>query len=99
MGETRSRLRKDAWIAVLAGLLLAVVLWLASYWMGDSHNVFNYFVFGLQFMGWWACIVLRGIHSATMTDFGEIGIPINAVIYTAAIFCVLRILAKIKNSN
>ena len=99
MNEAPSTLRKHALIAVIAGLLLAVVLWLASYWVGDSHNVFNYFVFGLQFMGWWACIVLRGIHSATMRDFAEIGIPSNAVIYTAAIFCVLRIFARIKNSN
>jgi hypothetical protein len=87
---------------IVAGSLLSVALWFAVYRVAESSwrsTGFSHFLFWLQVIGWWPCIVFRGVHSATKTDFAVIGIPINAGIYAAVIFFLLRIFARIKTSS
>ena len=43
-------------------------------------------------VGSYVCIVLRGIHTATETDFAIIEIPVNAAIYAVALFGLMHIL-------
>jgi len=46
--------------------------------------------FGLQLIGWFATMMLLGVHSATKMHYAGIAIPINALVYAAIIFVVLR---------
>ena len=43
-----------------------------------------------QIVGFLFFFILRGVHTATVTDFVLIAIPINAAIYTLVIFLLLR---------
>src|ERR1035441_7688927 len=47
-----------------------------------------------QFVGFVVCIALRGVHSATKTDFAEIAIPINAAIYTGFVLVLLQVFRR-----
>jgi hypothetical protein len=76
-----------AWVAILAGSLISVALFTAAY--SFPHD----FLYWPQAVGFYACIVLRGIHTATKTDFAIIGIPVNAAIYAVALFGLMHILA------
>lgn len=72
--------RKRACVAVVIGILLSVVLFLLSY------ATRNEFLAAPQWAGFFITMLLRGIHSASKTDYALIGIPINAAIYALIIF-------------
>jgi hypothetical protein len=72
----------------MAGLLSSTVLFVGSY---SSPTAFLYWP---QAIGFFACMVLRGVHTATKADFAMIAIPVNAAIYSVVILGLMRILAK-----
>jgi hypothetical protein len=47
-------------------------------------------------MCFYVCMLLRGVHSATETDYALIAIPVNAVIYGAVILILLRVIWRAK---
>jgi hypothetical protein len=49
-------------------------------------------------MGFFVCALVRGLHSATDTDYALIGIPTNAAVY-AAIILILLLLIRRPESN
>jgi hypothetical protein len=75
---------KHIWIALIAGFGISAMLFWVSY--ATSSVVLSW----PQCAGFWVCMVLRGVHSSTKTDFAEIAIPINAAIYAMFIFLLLR---------
>ena len=79
------------WVAILAGLLLSSVLFIGS------HFTSNYFLYWLQAIGLYTCMVIRGVHTSTEADFATIAIPINAAIYAFVIFGLMRFRAKKKH--
>ncbi len=70
-------------MALLGGLALSALL----YCLSSPKTEFLAYP---QIVGWLACMILRGVHTATVTDFVLIAIPINAAIYTLVIFLLLR---------
>ena len=84
---------RPAWAAITAGLLLSTALFLGSYY-SPIH-----FLYWPQAIGFFACMVLRGVHTATKADFAMIAIPVNAAIYSVVIFGLTRIRAKRNTSN
>jgi hypothetical protein len=79
--------------AILAGSLVSVGLFLWSY----SAPI--RLLYWPQAVGFYACMVIRGVHTATETDFAAIAIPINAAIYSVVILGLLRVLAGKRTSN
>ena len=77
--------KRHAWIAIISGSLLSAAFFLLTY-SERSRGMF----FGLQLIGWFATMMLLGVHSATKMHYAEIAIPINALVYAAIIFVVLR---------
>lgn len=75
---------KHIWIALIAGLGISAAL---AYSIFATHHAVLLLP---QFVGFSVCIALRGVRSTTRTDFLEIAIPINAVIYAMLIFLLLR---------
>jgi hypothetical protein len=88
-----NRLSATALLAILAGSLdldstLAFVLFnspIAPFWP--------------QAIGFYACIMIRGVHSVTKSDFLAIMVPINAAVYAAIIFVAWHIFAAKQISN
>jgi hypothetical protein len=62
-------LKQRARNAALGGLPLSVVLFLLF------HVTFSPFVYWPQVVGIYVCMLLRGVHSASETDFALISIP------------------------
>jgi hypothetical protein len=80
---------RRALISILAGLLLSSVFFLLSW--GAEANV----LFWPQVIGFYLVLILKGVHSATKTDFALISIPANAVVYSLVIFALSgRVLRK-----
>ena len=79
---------KQIGIALIVGLSLSAVL----FWLSYAAN--SELLSWPQFVGFMVCIALRGVHSATKTDFAEIAIPINAAIYTGFVLVVLEVLRR-----
>lgn len=73
-------LRRRALIAILAGLLLSAALYLLTY---VTHSQFFYWP---QMIGFYVTVLLRGVHSASKTDYVIIGIPTNAIVFASVIF-------------
>jgi len=88
-----SSIQQRVWVAILAGSLISVALYVGSY----SAPI--RFMFWLQAIGFYACMVIRGVHTATKTDFVMIAIPINAAVYAVVIFGLMRILTGKRTSN
>lgn len=86
-------LRKRAWIAVGFGSCVSVVLFLLSY---ATHSLF---LTWLQVIGFFICILIRGIDSATKTDYVVISIPINAAIYALMIFGITTLWGRWRGSS
>ncbi len=84
-------LRQRARNAALGGLLLSVCLFLLF------HVTFSPFVYWPQAIGFYVCMLLRGVHSASETDFALISIPINALIYSLALLGISSLAAQRKN--
>jgi hypothetical protein len=83
-------LGKRALIAILAGLLLSVVLYLVSY--ASSGLLF----YRPQAIGFYLTMLLRGVHTASRMDFVIIGIPTNALVYASVIFGVSSLIVRRK---
>lgn len=77
--------------AALGGLLLSVILYLLL------HITFSPFVYWPQVVGINVCTLLRGVDSASETDFALISIPTNALIYALAILGISSLAAQRKN--
>ena len=86
-------IQQRVWIAALTGSLISVALYFVSYSFPIS------FLFWLQIVGFYASMVILGVHRATKTDFAMIAIPINAAVYAVAIFGFMRIFASKKTSS
>jgi hypothetical protein len=86
-------IQQRVWIAALAGSLISVALYFVSYSFPSS------FLLWLQSVGVYATIVIRGLHTATKTDFAMIAIPINAAVYAVAILGFMRIFASKRTSS
>jgi len=82
-GEIPTSATRHFSMALVGGLAASVLL----YRLSSPKTEFLAYP---QIVGWLACILLRGIHTATTTDFVLIAIPINAAIYTLVIFLLLR---------
>ena len=85
--------RKRAWIAALAGSSLSVTLFVASY---ATDGISLAWAQAIVFL---VCVLLRGVHSSTKTDFALIGLPINAIIYSLAIFALASIFGRKRTSG
>ena len=58
----------------------------------------SFFLYWPQAVGFYTCMLIRGVHSATKSDYAAIGIPINAAIYAVVIFGLLRGITKKRTS-
>jgi hypothetical protein len=76
---------KQIGVALIAGFGLSAAL----FWLSYATN--SELLFCPQCVGFVVCIALRGVHSATKTDFAEIMIPINAAIYTGFVLVLLQV--------
>jgi len=79
---------KQIGITLIAGFGLSAML----FWL--SYATKSDLLFWPQCVGFVVCIALRGLHSATKTDFAEIMIPINAAIYTGFILVALQVFRR-----
>ena len=86
-------LKRRIWIAALTGLFLSDALYLLSY---RTHNHALYWP---QAIGFFLTMLLRGVHSASETDFAVISIPTNALVYASVIFCLLSLAARRKTPS
>jgi hypothetical protein len=77
---------------MLIGFAISAVLFNLAY---ATHSIASSIP---QFIGFYVCMLLRGVHSATMTDAVLIAIPVNGVIYTAVIFVLMRVIRRAKSS-
>jgi hypothetical protein len=83
--------KRRIWIAAFSGLFLSVALYLISY---GRHN---HALLWPQAIGLYVCLLLRGVHSASETDFILISIPINAVVYALFILGLSSLTSRQKN--
>jgi hypothetical protein len=79
---------RQAWIAVITGFAISATLFYSSYATDSDLLALP------QAIGFWACMVLRGVHSATKMDFALIALPINAAIYAMCIFVLLHVFRR-----
>lgn len=83
---------KQLWIAGVSGFAMSAALFSLAYAMHSTVLA------APQFIGFFVCMVFRGVHSATEIDYAIIGIPVNAAIYAAFIFIVLRVIWRRKSN-
>jgi hypothetical protein len=94
MVDTRSSdIKRSACVAIFSGTLVSVALFL---WVYSTRGAF--FLYWPQAVGFYTCMLIRGVHSATKSDYAAIGIPINAAIYAVVIFRLLRGITKKRTS-
>jgi hypothetical protein len=86
-----SGVQQRVWVAILAGLLISVALFFLAYSTRVS------FLSWPQAIGFFACMAIVGIDSATKTDLATIAIPLNAAVYAVVILGLMRVLAKPKS--
>jgi hypothetical protein len=82
-------MRKSAnllWIALVAGFSISALLFYLAYATHISA------LGPPQLVGFYVCVLLRGIHSATKADYALIALPVNAAIYATVIFILLRVI-------
>jgi hypothetical protein len=79
--------RRRTLIAGVSGIAISASLLTASYHFGGPV------LFWPQVFGYYICILIRGYHTATWTDFALITLPINAALYTVVIYLLLKLLA------
>ena len=66
-----SATKRTAWAAIFSGTLVSVVLFVSVY----STRIF--FLYWPQAFGFYICMLIRGIHTATKSDYALIAIPIT----------------------
>jgi hypothetical protein len=86
-------LKPRIWIAALTGLFLSDALYLLS------DRMHKQALFWPQAIGFILTMLLRGVHSASETDFAAISIPTNAFVYASVIFCLLSLAARRKTPS
>jgi len=84
---------KQLWIAVVIGFAISAALFNLAY---ATHST----VLAIpQLIGFFCCMLLRGgVHNATKTDYALIALPVNAAIYAAVIFILLRVIRRAKSN-
>jgi len=87
-----SKPTKQLWIAIAIGFAISAVLFNAVYATNSSFLTIP------QLIGFFVCMLLRGVHSATKTDYALIALPVNAAIYAAIIFILLRVIWRAKSN-
>jgi hypothetical protein len=75
-------------IAILVGSVTSLALFL---WSFQAHS---HAPLWPQVMGFYACVMMRGLHTATKADYLAIMVPINALVYAAVIFIPLHLFAR-----
>src|SRR5437879_6174215 len=87
--------RQRVWIAALVGASVSVLLCLLTYagYVTQTHWA-QMFFFGLQTIGWFATLTLRGTHSTNTADFILMGVPVNALVYALVAFGFMSIRRK-----
>jgi hypothetical protein len=83
---------RQLWIAIVIGSAISAVLFKLDY---ATHSAALY---APQFIGFYVCMLLRGVHTATETDYALIAIPVNAITYTTVVLILLRIIWRAKSS-
>jgi hypothetical protein len=86
-------LKRRIWIAALTGLFLSDALYLLS------NRMLNKVLFWPQAIGFVLTMLLRGVHTASETDFAAISIPTNAFVHASVIFCLLSLTALRKSQR
>jgi len=82
----------QVWVAVVTGFAVSALLFHLTY-MTRSKVLAR-----PQFIGFFVCMFLRGVHSATKADYEFIALPINGVIYAAFILALLRIMWRAESN-
>jgi hypothetical protein len=85
-------LKRRIWIAVLTGLFLSDALYVL--WHGTNNRA----LFWPQEIGFILTVLLKGIHSASETDFAVICIPTNAFVYASVIFSLSSLAARLRKT-
>jgi hypothetical protein len=84
MDISLSDFKRSASVAIFAGTLVSVVLFLGVY---STRSAFLYWP---QAVGFFVCTLVRGVHTATKSDYATIAVPIDAAIYSVLLFGALR---------
>jgi hypothetical protein len=79
------------WIAVAVGLLLSITLFGLSYATRSAILALP------QFPGFYVCWRLFGFESATRSQYGLVGIPINAAVYSLILFAACAIWSWVRH--
>ena len=78
---------KRRWlIAMVIGLVISATLFAVSYALPRGDLLYS--LYTPQSIGLWVTMIVRGVHSATETDFALIGVPINGFLYGLFIFAI-----------
>ena len=80
------------WIAAVSGFAISAVLFNLAY---ATHSAV---LAAPQFIGFFVCILFRGVHSATKLDYALIALPLNAAVYAAVIFILSRVVWRPKSN-
>jgi hypothetical protein len=83
---------KQLWIAVVSGFAISAVLFNLAY------AIHSTVLAAPQLIGFFVCMLFRGVHSATKMDYALIALPVNAAIYAAVIFIVSRVIWRPKSN-
>jgi hypothetical protein len=83
---------KHLQIAIVSGFVISAVLFNLSYVTHSSV------LDAPQLIGFFVCMVFRGVHSATKMDYALIALPVNAAVYAVVIFIVSRIICRPKSN-
>jgi hypothetical protein len=96
---SRNAIRKHAWTAALAGVLISASLFAFSWRYLDAFAFLGWppFLYWPQFIGLVAGIMLGG-DPLMKARIAAVTIPINAFIYALAIFCVTRVISARRTS-
>ncbi|HLZ11915.1 MAG TPA: hypothetical protein VKP58_04955 [Candidatus Acidoferrum sp.] len=82
--------KRQLWIAVVTGFAVSAALFNLAYSTRSDALAMP------QLIGFYVCVLLRGIHAATKMDYVLIALPINAAIYSSVIFILMRVIWRAK---
>jgi len=85
-------LKRHLWIAAVTGTTVFGIVYALSFAINpDHHPALTKFLFTALFPGFFATVVLFGIHNASAANYIEIGVPTNTVLYATIVFIALRL--------
>ena len=86
------RMKRHLRIAILVGVVISAALFGLNFAIdADRHTAITNFIQVAQYPGWIICVLLRGFESYSTAEYIAIAIPINSVMYGAAILAGLRL--------